>query len=91
MVVEQIGHKGHIQLLVSTHNDLRGHEGSAVDLLRLLEHHLGPLREVSLGQGLLGDPRVAGSDMGDQLNVDHAVLDVFVEVVDPPGRARLQL
>ena len=79
-----IGHKGLIELLVSRHHVPRGHEGSAVNLLRLLEHHLGPLGQVGLGHGQLVHPGVLGSDLGDELGVDLAVFDVFAEVVDPP-------
>ena len=84
-VIEQIGNKGLVQLLVSARNVPRVDERLAVDLVSLLQHHLRSLEVVSLTQGSLVHPRGLGSDLTDQLGVDLAVLDVFAEVGDPSG------
>ena len=99
VVIEQIGNKGLVQPLVSARNVPRGDEGSAVDLVSLLQHHLRdllPLTEVtevtevmtsdvSLAQGSLVHPRGLGSDLIDQLGVDLAGLRVIEKVADPSG------
>ena len=84
VVIEQIGNKGLVQLLVAARNVSRSDEGFAADLVSLLQHHLRPLEVVSLAQGSLVHPRGLGSDLIDELGVDLAVLDVFAEVGDPP-------
>ena len=61
----------------------------AVDLLGLLQHGLRPLQQVLLLHGKLVHPRAVRGDLGEQLRVDLAVLDVPAEVVGPPAGSRL--
>ena len=92
MVVEQVGHEGEVELVHALGHVLRRDEAPAAQLVRLLQHDLGPGHEVSLHQRLLVNPGVGGRDLVEQEGVRLAVLDVVGEVVDAVRDARpLQL
>ena len=89
VVVKQVGHEGKIEVLMTTNHITSTHECSAVNLLRLTQHHLSSLGEVVFLESTLVHASISWSNLSDQISVDHTVLDILAEVVDPPVTASL--
>lgn len=51
VTVEQVGHEGQVKLVVALHHLTRPDKSSTVYLIRLLQHQLGSLRQVSRLRG----------------------------------------
>ena len=90
VVVEQVGHEGEVESLLTLHHVLGGDEGPALQFLRLVQHLLGPGDHVLDVHGVLVDPGRAGSNLVEQLGVDLTVFNILMEVSDSPARSGLQ-
>ena len=89
-VVEEIGHKSQVELLLTLDHVLGGDKGSALDLVSLIQHELRPLQEVLTGHGLLVNSGPLWCYLVDQLSVNLTVLDVIVKIVNSSVRPSLR-
>ncbi len=76
--VEEVGHKGHVELLVALEHVVGRDKLPRTQLVRLLQHHLSSVEQIALLQRVQchGRRQIAGRDLLQQVGVCEWVLYV---------------
>lgn len=80
MIVEQIGHKGQVQLVDAIDHILWRQEAAAIQLGRLLQHDLGTLLQIRFTECIQIDIGLVAGNLLQQMRIDLRVDNVRLEV-----------